>query len=77
MLVDTNLRIWEVAEACSLSNEYFSRLFKRVTGQTPLSLSLPDYDHDQDYDYEDRAFGLRMKSALGCSMATSEARLPP
>jgi LacI family transcriptional regulator len=35
LLVETDLRMWEIAEQCDMSPEYFNTLFRRVTGQTP------------------------------------------
>lgn len=35
VLVETDLRMWEVAEVCNMSPEYFNILFKKITGQTP------------------------------------------
>jgi LacI family transcriptional regulator len=35
LLVETDLRMWEIAEGCRMSPEYFNTLFRRVTGTTP------------------------------------------
>ena len=35
LLVETDLRMWEVAEVCKMTPEYFNTLFHRTTGQTP------------------------------------------
>jgi LacI family transcriptional regulator len=37
VLIETELRMWEVAETCNMSPEYFNTLFKKMTGQTPNS----------------------------------------
>jgi LacI family transcriptional regulator len=35
LLVETDLRMWEIAEQCDMSPEYFNTLFRRLSGQTP------------------------------------------
>jgi len=35
LLVETDLRMWEIAEVCKVTPEYFNTLFRKITGQTP------------------------------------------
>jgi LacI family transcriptional regulator len=35
LLLETDLRMWEIASRCGMSPEYFNTLFRRLNGQTP------------------------------------------
>jgi transcriptional regulator GlxA family with amidase domain len=35
LLSQTDLRMWEIAEACQMTQDHFSYLFRTTTGQTP------------------------------------------